>query len=272
MRAYDGIRGRTKSPQRRPSAPCKRPYELGKRLELSDGKRIAILQSARKQLESNGFLQLTMESLAKESGVTRQTIHNLFGTKSAVLETLFDQLAVGGGLERMREVMQQPNPEIMLLAFVEVFTGFWTKDRMLIRRIHGIAAIDPEFGEVVAARNKRRQMAAFRVVDRLEQKRRFLQRSGSGATGRNVICAHVFRIFRRPGGKHRQHHCSGQSCLRPCKKIHARLTAIFRPSIGRRLSYIVRMPSPNVNYATYPELVMIPASGIVTISKHPPGT
>jgi AcrR family transcriptional regulator len=159
-----------KKPAKKTSAPCKRPYDLGKRLELSDGKRIAILEAARKQLEFNGFLQLTMESLAKESGVTRQTIHNLFGTKSAVLESLFDQLAVAGGLERMREVMQQANPEIMLSTFVEVFTGFWTKDRMLIRRIHGIAAIDPEFGEVVAARNQRRQMAASRIVDRLSKK------------------------------------------------------------------------------------------------------
>jgi len=159
-----------KKPAKKTSAPCKRPYDLGKRLELSDGKRIAILEAARKQLEFNGFLQLTMESLAKESGVTRQTIHNLFGTKSAVLESLFDQLAVAGGLERMREVMQQANPEIMLSTFVEVFTGFWTKDRMLIRRIHGIAAIDPEFGEVVAARNQRRQMAASRIVNRLSKK------------------------------------------------------------------------------------------------------
>jgi AcrR family transcriptional regulator len=161
-----------KKPAKKTSAPCKRPYDLGKRLELSDGKRIAILEAARKQLESNGFLQLTMESLAKESGVTRQTIHNLFGTKTAVLETLFDQLAIAGGLERMREVMQQPNPEIMLSTFVEVFTGFWMKDRMLIRRIHGIAAIDPEFGEVVAARNKRRQMAASRIVDRFSKDQR----------------------------------------------------------------------------------------------------
>lgn len=163
-------------PAKKTSAPCKRPYDLGKRLELSDGKRVVILEAARKQLESNGFLQFTMESLAKESGVTRQTIHNLFGTKSAVLETLFDQIAIAGGLDRMREVMQQPNPETMLSTFVEVFTGFWMKDRMLIRRIHGIAAIDPEFGEVVAARNKHRQMAASRIVDRLSKG----QQGGSG--------------------------------------------------------------------------------------------
>jgi hypothetical protein len=55
----------------------------------------------------------------------------------------------------------------MLAGFVKVFCDFWTRDRILIRRIHGIAAIDPEFGAAVEARNRRRQGAAARVVDRL---------------------------------------------------------------------------------------------------------
>lgn len=147
--------------------PCKRPYELGKRLEQSDRKRAAILIAARRHLESSGMVELTMNALARESGVTRQTIHNLFGTKSGVLEALFDQLALDAGMERMRIVMQQPGAESMLSGFVKVFTDFWAKDRILIRRIHGIAAIDPEFGAAVEARNRRRQMAATRIVERI---------------------------------------------------------------------------------------------------------
>lgn len=146
-------------------APCKRPYFLGRRQELSDRKRVNILATARKQLESNGFLSFTLDALARESGVTRQTIHNLFGTKAGVLEALFDQLAMNGGMDRMRSVMQQSDPEAMLTTFVEIFSGFWAKDRLLIRRIHGIAAIDPEFGAAVEARNQRRRGAAARVVD-----------------------------------------------------------------------------------------------------------
>jgi AcrR family transcriptional regulator len=149
---------------------CKRPYTLGKRLENSDHKRAAILKAARSQLESNGFLQLTMDSLARASGVTRQTVHNLFGTKTGVLEALFDQLALDGGMDRMRVVMQQTDAEAMLAEFVEVFTGFWTRNRLLLRRIHGIAAIDPELGAVLEARNRRRQMAALRVVDQVSGK------------------------------------------------------------------------------------------------------
>jgi AcrR family transcriptional regulator len=151
--------------------PCKRPYELGKRLEQSDRKRVAILAAARKHLESSGMAELTMDALARESDVTRQTIHNLFGTKTGVLEALFDQLALDGGLERMRIVMQQTDPEPMLAGFVDVFTDFWAKNRLLIRRIHGLAALDPEFGNAVEARNRRRQMAATRIVDRISGER-----------------------------------------------------------------------------------------------------
>jgi|HubBroStandDraft_1064217.scaffolds.fasta_scaffold183937_2 AcrR family transcriptional regulator len=148
---------------------CKRPYSLGKRLESSDRTRGKVLDAARSLLESNGFLGFTLDGLAREGGVSRQTVHNLFGTKTGVLEALFDRIALDAGMDRMRGVMQQTDPVVMLASFVEVFAGFWTKDRMLLRRVHGIAAIDPEFGAAVEARNRRRKMAAARIIDVLER-------------------------------------------------------------------------------------------------------
>src|SRR5205807_1097232 len=64
---------------------------------------------------------------------------------------------------------QQSDPESALADFVDVFCGFWSKDRLLIRRIHGIAAIDPEFGAAVEARNRRRQAAAARIVSMFDR-------------------------------------------------------------------------------------------------------
>jgi AcrR family transcriptional regulator len=147
---------------------CKRRYDLGKRQEASDRTREAVLSAARAQLETGGVRDLTMESLARASGVTRQTIHNLFGTRRAILEALFDRMAMGAGMMRMREVMMAGSADAMLAAFVDVFTAFWAKDRLLLRRIHGIAAIDPEFGQAIAERNARRKMAATRVIERLD--------------------------------------------------------------------------------------------------------
>lgn len=151
--------------------PCKRPYDLGRRQEASDRTREAVLAAAREQLEAGGVRDLTMESLARAAAVTRQTIHNLFGTKGALLEALFDRLAMDAGMARMREVMTAPDGESMLAAMVDVFTGFWSQQRLVLKRIHGLAAIDPEFGRAVEARNRRRHGIASRVVERLCERR-----------------------------------------------------------------------------------------------------
>lgn len=149
---------------------------------------MTILAAARAQLESNGFLNLTLDALARDSGVTRQTVYNLFGTKAGLLEALFDQLALHGGMQSMRQVMQQSDAETLLEDFVNVFTNFWSRERLFVRRIHGLAAIDPEFGAAVEARNRRRLAAAARVVDRWSA-----TRGGHHATGRTrsiaVLCA-----------------------------------------------------------------------------------
>ena len=151
--------------------PCKRLYTLGKRLEQSDRRRTAILAAAQEMLASKNYLNLTMDSVARQSGVSRQTVHNLFKTKSGLLEAVFDYLALRGGMEQMGEVMQfifsQTDPVAMLRAYTQIFTGFWSKDRLLIRRIHGIATLDPLFGKAVAARNRRRRGSAAKVIDHI---------------------------------------------------------------------------------------------------------
>lgn len=170
---------------------CKRPYTLGKRLEQSDRKRTKILAALRKQLEAKGFSSLTLDSLARETGVTRQTIYNLFSTKTGLLEALFDQIALDAGMDRMRSVMQATDAASMLTGFVAIFTSFWTKDRLLIRRAHGIAAIDPEFDAVIEARNQRRRFAATRVIEMLDR------RSGADSAGKaeRIAALHALTSF-----------------------------------------------------------------------------
>src|ERR1700722_16539490 len=99
----------------------------------------AVLSAARAQLEAGGMREFSMESLAKASGVTRQTIHNLFGTRTGVLESLFDLIARDAGMDRMREVLMTSAPQSMLDGFISVFSNFWAKNHLLLKRIHGIA-------------------------------------------------------------------------------------------------------------------------------------
>ena len=170
------------------NSSCKRPYELGKRLEQMGRTKVAVLSAARIQLETGGMRDFSMESLAKASGVTRQTIHNLFGTRMGVLETLFDQIARDAGMERMREVMMTSDAGAMLDGFIQVFSNFWMKNRLLLKRIHGIAAVDPEFGEAIRARNERRKMGASRVIGHLGDQVR-------GQTSEMIACLVALTSF-----------------------------------------------------------------------------
>jgi AcrR family transcriptional regulator len=150
------------------SEVCKRPYDLGKRAAAMDRNRTAVLEAARAELEENGWANFTMDVLARKSKLTRQTVHNLFGSKTAILEALFDQLAGHGGLSQIAELMRGKDNDELLRGFVGVFCGFWARDRILIRRIHAIATIEPELGAVVHARNERRQGLSKRIFDRID--------------------------------------------------------------------------------------------------------
>jgi AcrR family transcriptional regulator len=150
-----------------PTKSGKRPYELGKRLEQMDGNRAAVLSAARDMVAGQGYQRFTMESLAARSGVTRQTIHNLFGTKAGVFGALFDVIALEGGMEGMAQVMSSPTGEGLIDGFVVIFCRFWARERPLLRQVHAIAVIDPEFGALIEERNRRRLGAATHIVSRL---------------------------------------------------------------------------------------------------------
>jgi AcrR family transcriptional regulator len=146
---------------------CPRPYTLGKRQKYVDQVRVRILDAARGLLANEDHSEFSMDAVARQAGITRQTIHNQFGTKSALLEALFDRMAMRGGMAGMPVVMQQTDPVVMLRMFVETFAQFWTSDRVAIRRIHALAVLDSELGRIDRARNDRRRMAANRVLDAL---------------------------------------------------------------------------------------------------------
>lgn len=155
---------------RKAQKSCPRPYTLGKRKEHMDQARVRILDAARDLLAKEDTAEFSMDAVARQADVTRQTVHNQFGTRSALLEALFDRMAMLGGMAGMPIVMQQNEPFVLLRMFVEIFARFWSSDRVAIRRIHALAVLDPEFGRIDRARNERRRMAANRVVDALSRR------------------------------------------------------------------------------------------------------
>jgi AcrR family transcriptional regulator len=136
--------------------PCRRPYTLGKRQIAADRRKGQILAAARQILTSEGITAFSVDAIAQKARVTRQTIHNVFGTRAGILEALFNELATQGGMGELASAFQNRDPQNALSAYITTFAKFWSANRALTRRIHGLAAVDPDLEEVLRQRNERR--------------------------------------------------------------------------------------------------------------------
>jgi AcrR family transcriptional regulator len=155
-----------KFPTRKPNEPkpCPRPYSLGKRKESSDEARRRSIEAAAALLADSDTPALKMETVAAQAGVTRQTIYNLFGSKTELIEAVFDHLARTGGMQSMAAAMQQSDPEARLSAMITTLAQFWTSTRTATRHIRAMAATDPDLSSAIHARDERRKMACQHVV------------------------------------------------------------------------------------------------------------
>ena len=147
-----------------------RPYRLGQRQANTEQTRARILSAARELLmESRGFSGFSIDAVARQADVARMTVYHQFGSKIGLLEALFDSLASHGGMEQLAGAFQQANPLAALDEYIRVFGRFWSSDRLVTRRIRGLAALDPDFEQAVRSRDEWRRKGLRVIVGRLAE-------------------------------------------------------------------------------------------------------
>jgi AcrR family transcriptional regulator len=149
-----------------------RPYRLGQRQATTEQTRARILAAAHQLLAAaGGIAGVTVEAVARHADVSRMTVYYQFGSKAGLLEALFDQLATTGRLPQGAvAALGQPDPLEALAAYVAAFGRFWAAERLVLRRLRSLAALDPELDQGVRARDARRraglELLAGRLADR----------------------------------------------------------------------------------------------------------
>jgi len=116
---------------------------------------------------ADGIGKFSLDAVAKKAGVTRLTVYNQFGSRRALMEAVFDERAARGGLFRIGEAMQDPDPRSALLRVIGIFCDFWNSDPGTMRLLHAAGASDAEFAESVHERNERRRNVLSAVVRQL---------------------------------------------------------------------------------------------------------
>jgi AcrR family transcriptional regulator len=149
---------------------CPRPYQLGRRQAAAEETRARIIAAARELLTAQGGLAgFTVDAVAREAGVARMTVYYQFGSRTGLLEALFDSLASHRGAGQLVTAMHRPDPLEGLAEFIESLGRFWNSDRPLVRRLQGLAAIDPDFGQVWQAREALRRQGLQALAERIAQ-------------------------------------------------------------------------------------------------------
>jgi AcrR family transcriptional regulator len=120
---------------------------------------------------ADGIRKFSLDAVAKKAGVTRLTVYNQFGSRRALMEAVFDERAASGGLYRIVEAMQDPDPQAALRRIIGIFCDFWNSDPGTMRLLHAAGASDAEFAESVHERNERRRSVLSAVVRRLVEGR-----------------------------------------------------------------------------------------------------
>jgi AcrR family transcriptional regulator len=148
-----------------------RPYRLGQRQVTTEQTRARILAAARELLmASDGFSGFSIDAVAREADVARMTVYYQFGSKIGLLEALCDSLAAQGGMEQLATAFRQPDPLDALAEYIAVFGRFWNSDRLVTRRLRGLAALDSDFEQVIRARDERRRQGLSVIARRLVEK------------------------------------------------------------------------------------------------------
>jgi AcrR family transcriptional regulator len=138
-----------------------RPYRLGQRQVAADETRARILAAARDQLEEG--TSFSIDAVARRADVARMTVYYQFSSRRRLLEALFDLLAARGGLQQLPTAFQQSDPKVALERLIEIFARFWSSDRVVLRRLRAMAALDPELDQVLRERSEGLR-SALRVI------------------------------------------------------------------------------------------------------------
>ena len=141
-----------------------RPYRSPSRDAAAEETRQRILRAAREIFAAGK--RFSLQTVAKRARVTRITIYHHFKSKAHLIEAVFDEVAVAGGLSSLPTAMGQQDPRRALHDVVHIFVKFWYSHRTVLPRLSA-AIVDADIIKLLEARIERRRRLLAVLVTRI---------------------------------------------------------------------------------------------------------
>jgi AcrR family transcriptional regulator len=153
------------------SSMSPREYQLGKRAAGVAETRTRIVEAARAVFAEDGFHRAPVETVARRADVARATVYYQFGSRLRLIEAVLDDIERRGGQQRVLTAIALADAIEATRRAFEEGSRFWAAEHILVRKLIGLAAADPEIRQLVVQRDRNRLALVTRLAERLGAQR-----------------------------------------------------------------------------------------------------
>jgi AcrR family transcriptional regulator len=152
------------------SGPVKRSYDSSRRQEQARENRRAVQRAAHDLFVAQGYGRTTIADIAREAGVSAETIYSTFKNKATLLHRVWD-VTIGGDDEEIvfhdrpeiRAIRAEPDLAARLVLNARMFTSTARRITPLLLAIQGAAGSDASAAELLEEIGRQRY-AGFGVM------------------------------------------------------------------------------------------------------------
>jgi AcrR family transcriptional regulator len=156
----------------RKSSMSPRTYQLGKRAAAVADTRARIVEAARVVFAEDGFHRAPVGEVARRADVSRATVYYQFGSKLGLVEAVLDDIERQGGQDRVVAAAAIPDAVEATRRAFEEGSRYWAAEHVLVRKLIGLAAADPDTRQLVQERDRNRLALVTQLAKRLAEQRR----------------------------------------------------------------------------------------------------
>ena len=105
-----------------------RTYDATRRREQAQENRARVLSAARARFLADGYTAATIPGVARDAGVSVQTVYKAFGNKAGLLKAVFDVAVTGDDQpipvaerDQIKQIQAEPDPRTKLRMYSEYF-------------------------------------------------------------------------------------------------------------------------------------------------------
>ena len=149
-----------------------RKYQLGKRAAAVADTRARIVEAARAVFAEDGFHRAPVGEVARRADVSRATVYYQFGSKLGLVEAVLDDIERQGGQDRVVAAATIPDAVEATRRAFEEGSRYWAAEHVLVRKLIGLAAADPDTRQLVQERDRNRLALVTQLAKRLAEQRR----------------------------------------------------------------------------------------------------